>query len=572
MNGHETGTAATSRGGASGHDRRPISPRAGRRGVGLVAAAAAVAAAVVLSSLWPTPYSLDDAWISFRYARNWIDTGAFTFNPGRPPVEGMTNLLWTALAAVWVRALPDVDPIHPARAVGAACHLGTVVLAAVLAARRAGALGSRPVVAAAVAGGLVALSGSLAFQAVSGLETSYWALLYLAVLERADASLGGARRAGWTCGALLGLLAATRPEGVLAGVVLVAGIGVGPGGPTRARAVAVPFAAVVALVEVYRLVHFGALVPNTYHAKPPDLASGLLYLATYAAFGLGLVGPVACVPALARDGFARRAGAVALALLVGTVATGGDWMPGFRRFALTSATAYVLAGVGVATAAGRWRAVAAAGAVAILGGHLAAAALGRDRDDAPSWIWASLALRANRTPGVSEVALADIGRFGWYFRGSVFDLAGLTDARIARLPGRHGHKAWDEDHFRARRPDLVFMLSAEPIARWPAGDPPVQPPERPLLESVRARGGYRACAIVDLGSPPAPDAAFAAERWSIYLAGEHLIVFCRDGLSLPSDVWGPPPAEDRVRRIHLSPPAPLPFREGGSKEAADVNR
>ena len=73
-------------------------------------------------------FAIDDAWISFRIARNLLEHGALTFNLGRPPVEGMTNFLWTLLSAGWIAALPSVDPIHAARALGLLCHLVTIVL------------------------------------------------------------------------------------------------------------------------------------------------------------------------------------------------------------------------------------------------------------------------------------------------------------------------------------------------------------------------------------------------------------------------------------------------------------
>src|SRR5512143_3483048 len=41
----------------------------------------------------------DDAYISFRYARNFADGHGLVFNPGQPPVEGYSNFLWVVLLA-----------------------------------------------------------------------------------------------------------------------------------------------------------------------------------------------------------------------------------------------------------------------------------------------------------------------------------------------------------------------------------------------------------------------------------------------------------------------------------------
>src|SRR5688500_17444199 len=45
-------------------------------------------------------FAIDDAWISFRIARNWLEAGTLTFDLTQPPVEGMTNFLWTVLSAL----------------------------------------------------------------------------------------------------------------------------------------------------------------------------------------------------------------------------------------------------------------------------------------------------------------------------------------------------------------------------------------------------------------------------------------------------------------------------------------
>jgi len=48
------------------------------------------------------PYLLDDAFISFRYARNLVEGHGLVYNPGER-VEGYTNLLWTLFAAGFLR-------------------------------------------------------------------------------------------------------------------------------------------------------------------------------------------------------------------------------------------------------------------------------------------------------------------------------------------------------------------------------------------------------------------------------------------------------------------------------------
>ncbi len=47
---------------------------------------------------------------SFRVARNWLQHGVPSFNLSGPPVEGMTNLLWTLASAGWIPPLAAGRP------------------------------------------------------------------------------------------------------------------------------------------------------------------------------------------------------------------------------------------------------------------------------------------------------------------------------------------------------------------------------------------------------------------------------------------------------------------------------
>ena len=59
----------------------------------------------------------DDAYISFRYARNWAEGRGVVFNPGDAPVEGYTNFLWVAWLALWMRLGLAPEPVAMASSV-----------------------------------------------------------------------------------------------------------------------------------------------------------------------------------------------------------------------------------------------------------------------------------------------------------------------------------------------------------------------------------------------------------------------------------------------------------------------
>src|SRR5262249_57546373 len=69
----------------------------------LFRAAAALTLALLLAHAWAYRFQCDDAFISFRYARNLGAGLGLVFNPGLERVEGYTNFLWVVLLAALQR-------------------------------------------------------------------------------------------------------------------------------------------------------------------------------------------------------------------------------------------------------------------------------------------------------------------------------------------------------------------------------------------------------------------------------------------------------------------------------------
>jgi hypothetical protein len=152
-------------------------------------------------------FPLDDAWIHQTYARNLAQTGQFAFTPGLPST-GSTAPLWTLLLSVgYLLGLP-----YAAWSYG----LGIALLGLTgwTMARLARRLFPREPRLGAWAGLFCVLEWHLGWAAVSGMETILFVWLSLVVVERylawphefSDALV---------VGLLGGMLALTRPEGVL---------------------------------------------------------------------------------------------------------------------------------------------------------------------------------------------------------------------------------------------------------------------------------------------------------------------------------------------------------------------
>src|SRR5438270_9286087 len=92
----------------------------------LLLAAAALIFPVYILLLWR--FTVDDAYITLRYAQHLVGHGSLTDNPGDPPVEGYTTLLWTLLLTLPYFLRLDAVPFS--KLLGLTATLASTALAA----------------------------------------------------------------------------------------------------------------------------------------------------------------------------------------------------------------------------------------------------------------------------------------------------------------------------------------------------------------------------------------------------------------------------------------------------------
>ncbi len=294
------------------------------------APAAAVFLAFVLAF---AHFTVDDTYISLRYAANLARGDGLVFNPGER-VEGYTNFLWNILAASAIAL--GLPPLTTVKILGVACGLSLFPLAAAMARalRPAAGLG------AALAPALLALSPCIAVWAVAGLETCLFSALVTATLLAYLRYRDGQARGVWW-GILAAFAVLTRPEGALV-FTLLGGIELTRAVRERRASCLIPligFALIVTPYMVWRLWYFGDWLPNTFRAKVGGfsldrLLSGGRYLLEFARsyFGLPalLVLPVLAVLKASKSSAVRVTVAVVAAYAAYVALVGSDWMPQFR--------------------------------------------------------------------------------------------------------------------------------------------------------------------------------------------------------------------------------------------------
>jgi arabinofuranosyltransferase len=239
--------------------------------------ALAIGVLLALAAAWTG----DDAFISFRYARNLVEGHGLVFNAGER-VEGYTNLLWTLWIALGLQLGFDAQSWSNAWSIAA--YGGAICLLVLVHARLRDPLsaGERALPFAAL---LAATHGDWNHYATSGLETSVFTTLALAgyVVTARSITDGPARPE--LAAVLLALASLTRPDGVIFGAAAGTAFAFGAPRPLRASLrFALAFALLWVPANVWRVLYYGDLFPNTYYAKSAYLSwfdQGWRYLFLY---------------------------------------------------------------------------------------------------------------------------------------------------------------------------------------------------------------------------------------------------------------------------------------------------
>ena len=291
-----------------------------------VAILALLGAAFILHAVhyW---FLIDDAFISFRYARNLVDGAGLVFNPGREPVEGYSNLLWVLIMAggMWLGMPPELF----SRVVGVAAGLALLVVTWRLALRTlAGRASSAswslvPIV-------LLVTNRSVAAWATGGLETRLFTTLVVMAVWLAARDVEEERRVP---GALvpLALLMLTRVDGfVPAGAILTALLFYPHRGQRQAMSIlAVGTGLTLLGLTAFRLGYYGQALANTFYVKATDplVAEGFRYVGlavTHYGLALQLLLAVLGTAALFRRPAVGIAASVLGAHLAYVIGVGGD--------------------------------------------------------------------------------------------------------------------------------------------------------------------------------------------------------------------------------------------------------
>jgi arabinofuranosyltransferase len=434
----------------------------------------------------------DDAFISFRYARNLVDGLGLVWNVGEA-VEGYTNFLWVLIMAAGMEV--GIEPERLSITLGILS--GLAVLAG-LVWRNAACHGWRQPLIWLAPATLVA-SRSFTAWSTGGLETQFFTLVVLLAFALLFLERGNGDGAPWRSSLLFAMAALIRPEGVLFATVAGGCLFVDTlANFSKRRSVgaclwfALPFLVIVGGHLLWRHSYYGYWLPNTWYAKVHGLwwdQSAKYFHHFFADYRLQLFLPFALVPAFLRRRFDDYCLLAAVCVYCAYVVyVGGDRFE-FRFLVVVLPVLYMLVADGwiliwrtLGVRNSRAVRVIAALAVAVAAISMPATTLGgsrrpeavRTRDSI-----ASLgAIRAYAERRIDEgrrlrdaidrgllpvdlmVAVTGAGALPYYTMWPMVDMHGLNDATIAhqrvRVRSQIGHEQQLPPGYLAER-DVVVV-------------------------------------------------------------------------------------------------------------------
>lgn len=454
----------------------------GLRRWGAWALVAATVGILAVNASYYFPFLSDDALISFRYSERLASGAGLTWTDG-PPVEGYSDLLWVLFIAA--AHVFRIDSIFAARAldfIGATIAIFFVSFSPV----RRSVRWER-----VVTGGLaLALLAPLAVWSLGGLEHGFMSGLIAATLWLLARAVGQGTtdlRDAFLAAVVLAAIALCRVDGALFTGAAVLGVWMtGRRVVTSLRASAVVVALPALAVggqALFRWFYYGALLPNTAHAKVNFNVDRVVLGFRHVGTGLSAVWPLLIALALSIVVLRRHRPRTWVTLpmcfaalwMLYLGAIGGDIFPGWRQLLL----GLVPLAMALANAAEisvddteptpRWIVPGIVGFV-LVSLHSQSVDSENERAKIERWEWDGIEigplLRSAFGKQKALLAVDAAGALPYWSGLPSLDMLGLNDAYIATHPppsfghGGIGHELGDGKYVFEREPDVIAFNNA----------------------------------------------------------------------------------------------------------------
>jgi hypothetical protein len=415
----------------------------------------------------------DDAFIFFRYAENFNHGHGFVFNPGEK-VEGYTSFLWLILMTIGDYL--GMGIIIFSKIIGLFFATGCILLTAF----SYWFIKSLTTTTSSIATLFLGTSGIFLPWGVSGVESTMFAfMILLMVLFYISIRENGSVRDFCFLGAIGGIAALTRPEGILVFLLLLLDqmiVNSKNRWHKLSNAILI-FLIIIVPHFIWRYSYYGYPLPNTFYAKIgfniEQVFRGLRYIVKFGIPALLIILPLAD-PCFARALLKKHRSLFPAVFIVVTYATyilliGGDYMPGIRFFTPIMALICILSAAVISVNFGKkllpvFIVIAVVYNIYQLNFYYITPLLLNEKV-AENGKEAGLWLKENVHPD-AVIATNTAGSIPYFSGLRAIDMLGLNDTHIAhkktdRMGTRYaGHEKADGKYVLEKRPDYIQFWSS----------------------------------------------------------------------------------------------------------------
>ncbi|SYZ74437.1 membrane hypothetical protein [Candidatus Zixiibacteriota bacterium] len=460
----------------------------------LVAAILVLLAAAFVVHAVSLSFTQDDAFISYRYVKNFLDGKGLVFNPGER-VEGYTNFLFVILMTLFGKL--GLDYILFSKIVGIVSGLFLIGLSYFWG--RQTELGEFGALSVPL---LLAANGVFAYWSISGLETVLFSALIFSGLYLAA-------RNNILFIPLLALATLTRPEGGLVFLLILAYyLAARINTLKKVSFYLFIYAMLIAPQVLFRLFYYHDILPNPFYAKTglsleyltAGVKYGALFSKEYGFYGLILIVPITAFKLLSHE--MRLLFSVNIIYIAYIIIVGGDVLHEHRFFVPILASLYLVFAYSTVVLLKRLfhrrtRLVGISFAVVLSLGAVATFILPWSRLMATRE--AEIAL-INKMRTAAEIlnreidwpyslATTTIGAVSYYSHAKIIDMLGLTDRTIAKSP--QTEIPGIESTWKERQYNIPYLMKLQPdFILFSTSLKPSAPAERALFLSSKFREAY----------------------------------------------------------------------------------
>ena len=434
----------------------------------------------LIHCLYFFPFTVDDAFISFQYAKNLTEGHGMTFNQGEK-VEGYTNFLLVIIEALILRlGLDLIFWIKSLSIIAGGLIIFLTYRFIILEIEDESPIHLLPCL-------IIAMNSPFVLASTIGLETQVFTLavfsgIYLFLKYESP-------KISMVASALLTLAILIRPEGLIFFVFITLSkilFDRKSGKQTDFLLWMLPFLLIFFPYFGWRYVYFGELLPNTFHAKVGgDLLSRMIegkkYIRQFMkTFGLHILILVPLVEFFRKK--LTRSGKVLLVLILTYFLyigyTGKDWIPQFRFLAPLIPLIFILVHNStyslfkVLNPNITWKTKIILKIILLIPltifisntislkntsniyRHTMMRAAGYENAHKKLALWFK-----ENSPEDAAIALMDVGIVKFFSDRYVIDITGLTDKFISRSKGGLLDKAYDLSYLFQKNPDYIVLVT-----------------------------------------------------------------------------------------------------------------